>query len=69
MTFMVNIELYDLVQEGECWEKTGNTLDSTRWVNLNKGTDEEPEIRCSVSREGWEGSRGPLRRNAFTGVL
>ena len=29
----------------ECWEITGKAPVSVRWVDTNKGTDEEPMIR------------------------
>ena len=46
--FMQKICLYDVVDNSECWEKTGKPPISTKWVRVNKGTQEVPDIRCRL---------------------
>ena len=48
MEFMQTIHLYDVVDSAECWEKTGKPPISTKWVRLNTGTPEVPDVRCRL---------------------
>ena len=45
---MKKIGLFDEVPLEECWEKTGKAPTSTKWVDVNKGTADRPEIRCRL---------------------
>ena len=44
--YMVNRGIWSEVPIGECWEKTGKTLVSVRWVDVNKGGEGAMEVRC-----------------------
>jgi len=46
--FMEKIGLYDEVPIRECWEETGSPPVSTKWVDINKGSAEKPDIRCRL---------------------
>jgi len=46
--FMKKICLYDVVGNSECWEKIDKPPISTKWVRVNKGTTDEPDIRCRL---------------------
>ena len=46
MIFVREIGVYDEVDLEECFEKTGRAPVSTKWVDVNKGTDDDEEIRC-----------------------
>ena len=46
--FMQKIRLYDVVSNSECWDKTGRPPISTKWVRVNKGTPEAPDVRCRL---------------------
>jgi hypothetical protein len=46
VTFMKKILLYDEVWVEECWEDTGKAPVSAKWVDLNKGSQENPDVRC-----------------------
>ena len=48
IAFMKKIGLYEEVPVEECWEKTGKAPTSTRWVDVNKGTVEKPDVRCRL---------------------
>ena len=46
--YMEKIRLYEEVPVEECWTRTGRPPVSTKWVDVNKGTEEEPDIRCRL---------------------
>ena len=46
MDFVKRIRVYDEADLAECYEKTGAAPVSTKWVDGNKGTEEEQDIRC-----------------------
>ena len=54
LDYMHGIPLYDVVDEGECWDNTGKAPTSTKWVDLNKGTEEDPEVRCRFVARGFK---------------
>ena len=43
---MAMIGLFQEVDITECLEMTGRSPISTRWVDLNKGSTESPDVRC-----------------------
>ena len=45
---MRKIQLYDVVESAECWEKAGTPPVTTKWVRVNKGTPEVPDVRCRL---------------------
>ena len=46
--FLKRIDLYVETDIAECWAKIGKAPISTKWVNVNKGTVEAPEVRCRL---------------------
>ena len=46
--FMAKIGLYQEVDIAECLEITGRPPISTRWVDVNKGSMESPNVRCRL---------------------
>ena len=46
VTFMKKILLYDEVWVEECREDTGKAIVSAKWVDLNKGSQGTPDVRC-----------------------
>ena len=46
--FMAKIGLYQEVDITECLEMTGRPPISTRWVDVNKGSTESPDVRCRL---------------------
>ena len=41
-------KVYDKVPLGMCYSETGKEPIQIGWVNINKGDDENPEIRCRI---------------------
>ena len=48
MEFMRKIELFEEVDVSECYEVTGKAPVTTKWVDLNKGTMDKPDVRCRL---------------------
>jgi hypothetical protein len=46
--FMRKIKLYEKAPVTEAWEMTGKAPTSVKWVDLDKGNDEEPDVRCRL---------------------
>ena len=46
IAFLKRIGLRVEVEAAECWANTGKAPISTKWVKVNKGTTEVPEVRC-----------------------
>ena len=46
--FMKSIPLYEEVDRQEAWDRTGKAPISTRWVDINRGTAESPDVRCRL---------------------
>ena len=40
--------VYGKVPIQSCWNDTGKDPIGVRWLNVNKGDDENPEIRCRI---------------------
>lgn len=46
--FMKRRGIYDYSKIEGCVKHTGNNLASLRWVDTNRGTDEEADVRCRL---------------------
>jgi len=46
--FMIKIELGVECDVSECWEKTGKAPTSTKFVRVNKGTPDKPDVRARL---------------------
>ena len=46
--FMTKIALYDEVDEGEAWKAIGRAPITAKWVDINKGSKEAPDVRCRL---------------------
>jgi hypothetical protein len=55
LDYMVKKGIWDVVDESECWKKTGAAPVSTRWVDRNKGTEEQPEVRSRIVARDFKG--------------
>ena len=41
-------QVYEKVPIQNCWNETGKDPVGTRWLTVNKGDDQNPEIRCRI---------------------
>jgi hypothetical protein len=68
VTFMKGILLYDEVTKEECWKETGKAPVSTKFVDLNKGTDEVPDIRCRLVARDFKPKGEKDREDLFAAM-
>ena len=48
MQFMKELGVFEEVDVDECWKRNGRAPTSTRWIDINKGTEDEPVVRCRL---------------------
>lgn len=48
MQFMKELVVFEEVDVDECWKRKGRAPTSTRWIDINKGTEDEPVVRCRL---------------------
>jgi hypothetical protein len=48
LEYMKAIGLYVKCSLEECWKMTGKPPTSTKWVDVNKGTKDRPDVRCRL---------------------
>jgi hypothetical protein len=63
--FMKSILLYDVASEEECWEVTGKGPISTKWVDVNKGTEDAQEVRCRLVARDFKPKGEKEREDLF----
>ena len=59
--FMRQIKLYDKVDWEECIRMTGRPPVSTKWVEVDKGTAEKPDVRCRLVAQDFRVKGGGHR--------
>ena len=65
---MKKIGLYDEVPLQECWDMTGKAPTSTRWVDINKGTAENPDVRCRLVARDFKPKGEKDREDLFAAM-
>jgi hypothetical protein len=68
ITFMKSLGLFDETDEVECWLRTGKAPISTRWVVINKGTAECPDIRCRLVARDFKPKGDNQRGDLFAAM-
>ena len=68
ISFMKKIGLYEEVPLEECWERTGRGPTSTRWVDVNKGTTEKPDVRCRLVARDFKPKGEKDREDLFAAM-
>ena len=48
MAYVRSYNLYTKVPESEAWEVTGKAPIGTRWIDINKGSDSQPDHRSRL---------------------
>ena len=64
--YMQGRGIWSVVDVDECWRVTGRKPTSVKWVDTNKGTEEEPKVRCRLVARDFKG--GFVRSNAAFGI-
>ena len=60
--FMQSRRIWTEVPVAECHRKTGRAPVSVRWVDVNKGSAENPETRCRLVARDFKGKHEKQRR-------
>ena len=68
LDFMRKIPLFDVVPEAECWARTGRPPVSTKWVDINKGTPEKPDVRCRLVARDFKPKGEKDREDLFAAM-
>lgn len=63
--FMKGIPLYEEVEIEECWAETGRGPISTKWVDVNKGSEENQEVRCRLVARDFKPKGEKEREDLF----
>jgi len=66
--FMKKIDLYEEAPIEECWERTGKPPVDTKWVDLNKGTKEKPDVRCRMVARDFKPKGEKDREDLFAAM-
>ena len=61
-------QLYEEVPVEECWARTGKSPTSTRWVDVNKGTSENPDVRCRLVARDFKPKGEKDREDLFAAM-
>jgi hypothetical protein len=68
VAFMKGIDLYDEVDVEECWRKTGKPPVSTKFIDQNKGTEEDPLVRCRLVARNFKTKGDKDRQDLFAAM-
>ena len=66
--FMGRIQLFKEASTQECWDRTGRPPISTKWVDLNKGTKEKPDVRCRLVARDFKPKGEKDREDLFAAM-
>ena len=66
--FMRKIALFEEVDVGECYEVTGKAPATTKWVDLNKGTMDKPDVRCRLVARDFKPKGEKYRADLFAAM-
>ncbi len=62
------IELFDEAPVIECWERTDRPPVSTKWVDVNRGTAEKPDVRCRLVARNFKPKGEKDREDVFAAM-
>ena len=68
VSFMKGISLYEEVNEDEAWSVTGRAPITTKWVDVNKGTDTNPDVRCRLVARDFKPKGGKSTWDVFAAM-
>jgi hypothetical protein len=66
--FMKKINLYEEVPIEQCWQATGKDPISTKWVDINKGTVDKPDVRCRLVARDFKPKGESNRADLFAAM-
>ena len=63
--YMVNRGIWEVVPVSRCWAETGKKPLGFRWVDTNKGTEVQPDVRCRLVARDFENKKDNDREDLF----
>ena len=63
--FMVKRGMWEVRPRTECWEKTGKNPTGVRWVDTNKGSDEETDVRSRLVARDFKNKADKGREDLY----
>ena len=54
---MIKRGIWEEVDVEECWDRTGKGPIGVRWVDTNKGSEENPDVRCRLVARDFKSGR------------
>ena len=63
--YMISRRIWRLVPIGDCWRKTGKPPVGTRWVDTNKGTADNPDVRSRLVARDFKVKADKEREDLF----
>ena len=63
--YMVKRGIWEVRPREECWEKTGKGPTGVRWVDTNKGDEEESDVRCRLVARDFRNKRDKGRDDLY----
>jgi hypothetical protein len=63
--YMIKRTIWRLTPTAECWRKTGRAPIGTRWVDTNKGTESDPDVRCRLVARDFKVKADKGREDLF----
>ena len=63
--YMKERGIWKVVPIDECWNKTGKRPIGTRWVDTNKGSEDNPDIRCRLVAQDFREKADKHREDLF----
>ena len=63
--YMVKRGIWELKPIAECWERTGKGPTGVRWVDTNKGSEAESDVRCRLVARDFRQKKDKGREDLF----
>jgi hypothetical protein len=63
--YMVKRGIWELRPIAECWERAGKGPTGVRWVDTNKGTEVESDVRCRLVARDFRQKKDKGREDLF----
>ena len=66
--YIINRVVWEIRTIEECWRKTGKAPIGVRWVDTNKGSEEESDVRSRLVARDFRDKKDKEREDLFAGT-
>ena len=63
--YMTTRGIWKVVPVAMCWQNTGEKPIGVRWVDINKGSEEVPDVRCRLVARDFKNKKDAGREDMF----